>query len=212
VELGQELLVDYGKVYDWKPGELQAGDPERRIEIPPLSSRVRTFQQQVEDIALKASDKVADDEPAEESAARSSREEKITLHDDRSELQETAPPSFTAIPDDVEIGLFVLIMHEPAPTELELGEVIMIDELRQHATVHTYGTYAKDKSGGFAPCYIDPKDEKAVYTSRPARRYLASTRQVFHEHIHSVCFSLVKQGKAWRLPKDVQAVTWTIKA
>jgi hypothetical protein len=141
------------------------------------------------------------DEPAEESK-----------HDDRSELQETAPPSFTAIPDDVEIGLFVLIMHEPAPTELELGEVIMIDELREHATVHTYGTYAKDKSGGFAPCYIDPKDEKAVYTSRPVRRYLASTRQVFHEHIHSVAFSLVKKGKAWRLPKDVQDVTWTVKA
>ena len=201
VELGQELLVDYGKVYDWKPGELQAGDPKRRIEIPPLSSRVRAFQQQVEDIAIKASDEVADDEPAEESK-----------HDDRSELQETAPPSFTAIPDDVEIGLFVLIMHEPAPTELELGEVIMIDELREHATVHTYGTYAKDKSGGFAPCYIDPKDEKAVYTSRPVQRYLASTRQVFHEHIHSVAFSLVKKGKAWRLPKDVQDVTWTVKA
>jgi hypothetical protein len=107
----------------------------------------------------------------------------------------------------VEVGVFVLVMYENAPTRLELGEVVAVDDLREHATTRTWGSFSGKLTAKHMPCWVDPRDGKWTYTHKPLARYLPSTRQVFDEHIRSYAFKLLKGGK---LPKAIRETNWDV--
>jgi hypothetical protein len=191
IEYGEELLVDYGPEYDWSNVVRVSGDPARRLEsFPPRNPVGEALKAQVEEAVLGTA--------GEGQSAAAEGKEPATADLDAQE----------PLPDDVVAGRFVLIMHEPAPTTLELVKVVTVDELREHATVHSYGTWGRDPATAvFRPWYLDPKDEKYVLSSRPLKRYLSSTRQIFAEHVQSETFQLRSGG---RLPRNVAGYDWEV--
>jgi hypothetical protein len=183
IEQGEELLVDYGQNYEWSTPPVSQ-DKKRRIKVPRASPMAHAFKKQVR--AVVEDEVLAAPQEQKEMAARA---------------------NVAAIPDDIEIGKFILVMHEPAPTTLELGEVISVDELRQSATVHTWGNYSGDVKKAFAPCWVDPKDNKWSFTRKPKKSWLPSQRTLSDEHIRTYAFDL-KRG--FKLPKALQEVDWAI--
>jgi hypothetical protein len=186
IEAGEELLVEYGDDYWEKRAALRrSGNPALRLPLPPLAEAAAAFEEHVQNTALGESARV---QGAEAKAS---------------------PPQQSEVPADVEVGKFVLVMHEPPPCRLELAEVVGLDELREFATVHTYGNYSGRLDKPFLPCYIDPADDTWLFTRRPKPRQAnnPSLRTVYDEHIASHAFLLTKTG---RLPKPVQEVDWDI--
>ena len=69
-----------------------------------------------------------------------------------------------------------------------------MDEFREFATVHLYGTYNKNDKKAYRPAYVDTRDNKLVYTNTPKPSFRAFEAQVFDDHVMSDAFKLTKKG------------------
>ena len=187
IEEGEELMTDYGTEFRWTTKRL-SGDGQRRS--PP--ARIP-----LEDLPFA----VDPPEPTQP----------LPDHNTQAEEAKEAPKDTPLLEDNVEINQFVLVMLDKAPTPLHLARVLSVDELREHASVHIYGAYnlsAGPAKAKFKPAYVDPTDDKVVYTFQPKARYTPLTAQVFPEHIQSEPFQLLRKGQ---VPLEVTSRPWFVE-
>ena len=176
LEVGEEILCDYGDSFEWEQDSLEAG--ARAPEIPPLLLDIG-------DVAGKAG--LGGGDLPEEASDSGSEEESAPV----------APksPSGKLLAEDIVEGAFLLVQLEvPPPVDLQVAKVVAMDEFRQFATVHLYGTYNKNDKKSYKPVFVDPKDNKMVFTNKPKPSYRALEAQVLDEHVMSDAFQLTKRG------------------
>ena len=168
--VGEEILCDYGSSYEWADGLLQGS--ALAPEIPPLP--------------LNIGDLVDTKEPGGDDSDENNAE--------RAPVAPTAP-SGRLLAEDVVENVFLLVqLDKPPPVNLQVAKVVAMDEFREFATVHMYGTYNKDDKKAYRPAYVDPRDNKLVFTYKPKPSLRAFEAQVVDEHVMTDAFQLTKKG------------------
>ena len=81
-----------------------------------------------------------------------------------------------------------------------MARILSLGSLGEFVELHVYGTYAKGfHTGRWLPSFVDPKDGKLVFTSKPMHRYDPWLWKIPVAEVCSGPFAL-KNG---RVPKTV---------
>jgi transposase InsO family protein len=209
LEEGEELLADYGQTYVWDAQQppVDSDDTQRR-EPPPMVD--------LSELVWGESRGVADAEASEERAVEQQQDERaeaerMAAYSEEAESAVGEQEQVEAELPSLEVGDLVLVRLEMPPCGLFVAKVAALDELRESAEVQLLGTYGTWQRGKFARSWVDPKDEKQVFSEKPLHRYLEDVATVWSEHIVSPPFTLLKSG---RIPTAMVklAETWEREA
>ena len=183
---GEELLVDYGPQYVWVGPKLDGGGPRKPPPLVDLRDLLPALQAPLEELALGIDSEVGLPElPAHAGVPAPSPVEH----------KEEPPSPLAIIPEEFREGDFALLCLDVEPSPLYVGRLTSVDELREFANFHLYGTYTPGKvTARFAPAHTDPRDSRGVYTRTPKPRYHAQLVQAYPEHVKSGPFTLLHRG------------------
>ena len=78
--------------------------------------------------------------------------------------------------DDFVLGDMVAVRRPDDEKRFVFAQVTHVDDYEGQLSVQYWGTHSKNlATAAFLPEYVDPKDNKSVFTLRPAPRYLPAT-------------------------------------
>ena len=110
-------------------------------------------------------------------------------------LSEEITKSLTDLPEDSMIAYFT-----PDCPDWKLGSLSCVDEEEKLVEVHRYGSYnrltgTKLPLCNYAPVWVDPRDSKVVFTTKPLQRYEPEFDIVKFSDVITYNFYLTKAGK-----------------
>ena len=219
---GTELMLNYGANFDWAKESDRRDGPRARPKAPLLQKfetgeALRAILEEDSDKLPEFESSDDEDSPPPPPPEDEDEEEAVEGGEgpagkERAHTTEANASSVEPLSEDIKVGDFVLCRLDMPPCSLRACEVLHLDVMGEHAQVHVYGNYAENRSDEqkqkVAPSYVDPKDNKNVFTWKPKARYLADTAQIWAEHVYSEPFALEKGKPKGRVPESIRDVPW----
>jgi len=227
VSAGEELFFDYGSTYLWRPSERRDAVGGRRTP-PPLEPSVPALLQSSLGGLLPESFQAGEpadeqaDEPVEEpeeapaptllavppSPAVENPQPTLLAEPPTPEVEKPQPEKEYPPPRTTRLAAFspedFVVLTDVDNGTTWVGHVETIDTYHDLLSVKVYGAY-NTKADIFArvwrPAYVDPKDDKAVFTSKPLPRYEVWRWTVGPAELCSGPFQLSRSHK---IPRSVR--------
>jgi hypothetical protein len=211
IEVGEELLSDYGDTY-WEAEEKEKGraSGERRVpppmEVPPewdalMQQAAEETQRQVEGKSSRSRT------PSPVASWRLSTPPLPMISPSKPPASAGHAPTQPDTEAEKVLGCaegdFLLVKMEADP-HCVVVRVLSVDAHNKHLSAHVFGSYTLAMSGGmssgqskltFQPCFIDTLDAKkrVVYTNRPKKHQIPYlVEPILPKEIRSTPFALSK--------------------